>query len=190
MQIANLGQNENLNLSGEFRASDCRPWRIFFQRSSNLQLAIPNLQFAIPNLQFLLVRPWPNLTCIVVTPEQTVRETQADFVALTLFDGEIGIAPGHTPLIGRLGCGEMRIRRGQAVERLYVEGGFVEVVDNVVSLLANRAIPAEKIDEEAANRMMDAARSKAAHTPELMAARERALAQGRAQLRVAQRAVP
>ena len=90
------------------------------------------------------------LQCIVVTPEQTVRETAADFVAVTLFDGEIGIAPGHTPLIGRLGYGEMRIRRGSQVERFYVEGGFVEVVDNVVSLLTNRAIPADKIDEQAA----------------------------------------
>ena len=51
--------------------------------------------------------------CIVVTPEQTVRETPADFVAVTLFDGEIGIGPGHTPLIGRLGYGEMRIRHGK-----------------------------------------------------------------------------
>ena len=46
------------------------------------------------------------LQCIVVTPERTLYDRPADFVALTLFDGEIGIAPGHTPLIGRLGCGE------------------------------------------------------------------------------------
>ncbi len=48
------------------------------------------------------------LQCIVVTPERTVFDQPAEFVALTLFDGEIGIAPGHAPLIGRLGCGEMR----------------------------------------------------------------------------------
>ena len=52
--------------------------------------------------------------CIVVTPERTVYDRPAEFVALTLFDGEIGIAPGHVPLIGRLGYGEMRIgRKGQ-----------------------------------------------------------------------------
>jgi F-type H+-transporting ATPase subunit epsilon len=129
------------------------------------------------------------LTCIVVTPEQTVRETPADFVALTLFDGEIGIGPGHTPLIGRLGYGEMRIRRGKEVERLYVEGGFVEVVGDVVSLLTNRAIPADKIDEEAAHQKMETALGRPARTPELMAAREQAVAQGRAQLRVARRAI-
>ncbi len=50
------------------------------------------------------------LHCIVVTPEQTVLDEPADFVALPLFDGEIGIAPGHSPMIGRLGYGEMRIQ--------------------------------------------------------------------------------
>jgi F-type H+-transporting ATPase subunit epsilon len=129
-----------------------------------------------------------DLHCIVVTPEQTVRDTAADFVVVTLFDGEIGIGPGHTPLIGRLGYGEMRIRHGNQVERFYVEGGFVEVVDNVVSLLTNRAIAADKIDEQAASQRMEAAFSQAAHTPELMAARQQAEAQARAQLRVARRA--
>ena len=124
-----------------------------------------------------------DLHCIVVTPEQTVRDTAADFVVVTLFDGEIGIGPSHTPLIGRLGYGEMRIRHGNQVERFYVEGGFVEVVDNVVSLLTNRAIAADKIDEQAASQRMEAAFSQAAHTPELMAARQQAEAQARAQLR-------
>ena len=43
------------------------------------------------------------MQCIVVTPERTLYDRPADFVALCLFDGEIGIAPGHTPMIGRLG---------------------------------------------------------------------------------------
>ncbi len=128
------------------------------------------------------------LKCIVVTPEQTVRDTAADFVVVTLFDGELGVGPGHTPLIGRLGYGEMRIRHGNQVERFYVEGGFVEVVDNVVSLLTNRAIAADKIDDQAASKKMEAALSQAAHTPELMAARQQAEDQARAQLRVARRA--
>jgi len=128
------------------------------------------------------------LTCIVVTPEQVVRETTADFVAVTLFDGEIGIGPGHTPLIGRLGYGELRIRHGKEVERFYVEGGFVEVVGDVISLLTHRAIAADKIDEEAAFQQIATAGNRTAHTPELMAAREQAVAQGRAQLLVARRA--
>ena len=128
------------------------------------------------------------LQCIVVTPEQTVRDTPADFVALTLLDGEIGIAPGHTPLIGRLGFGEMRIRRDNEVARYYVEGGFVEVVGNVVSVLTQRAIAAGSLDEAVARERLLDAEGRPATTPELMAVRDRTEAQSRAQLRVARRA--
>ena len=50
------------------------------------------------------------LQCTVITPEKTILETTARFVALPLFDGEIGIAPRHRPLIGRLAmakCGSV-----------------------------------------------------------------------------------
>ena len=94
------------------------------------------------------------LQCIVVTPEQTLYDKPADFVAMTLFDGEIGIAPGHTPMIGRLGCGEMRIHHEEGIDRFYVEGGFVEVLGDVVSVLTNRAMPAAEIDEEVAQEQL------------------------------------
>ena len=81
------------------------------------------------------------LNCIVVTPEKTAVEQKADFVALPLFDGEIGIAPGRAPMIGRLGFGELRIRNGDTVLRYYVDGGFVQVSGDVVTVLTNRAIP-------------------------------------------------
>ena len=70
------------------------------------------------------------LECVVVTPEETTLQTPAQFIALPLFDGEIGIAPGRAPMIGRLGFGEMRIREGNHVYRYYVDGGFVEVSGN------------------------------------------------------------
>lgn len=127
------------------------------------------------------------LTCLVVTPEQTVLETGADFVALPLFDGEIGIAHNHSPLIGRLGYGEMRIKSGSGVSRYYVDGGFVQVADNVVSVLTNRAIPAEKLDSAAAHKALDAAHQRPANTPELMALRDKAVAQARAQIHMAER---
>ena len=129
----------------------------------------------------------PQLTCLVVTPEQTVLETTTDFVALPLFDGEIGIAHNHSPLIGRLGYGEMRIKTGGAVSRYYVDGGFVQVADNVVSVLTNRAVPADKVDSAAAHKALEAARHRPANTPELMALRDRAVAQARAQIHVAGR---
>ncbi len=128
------------------------------------------------------------LQCIVVTPEATVRDEPADFVALTLFDGEIGISPGHTPMIGRMGNGEMRIQRDGKTARFYVEGGFVEVLGNTVSILTNRAMPADQLDAEVATEQLTTAQRRPANTPELMAIRDRAVDQSRAQLRVAKRA--
>jgi F-type H+-transporting ATPase subunit epsilon len=128
------------------------------------------------------------LTCIVVTPEQTALEQKAEFVALPLYDGEIGIAHNHSPLIGRLGYGEMRIRSGGTTSTYYVDGGFVQVAGNVVSVLTNRAVPAKALDSAAAEKQLDAAARKPANTPELMAIRDRAVTQARAQLKTARRA--
>lgn len=127
------------------------------------------------------------LQVIVVTPETTVREAVASFVALPLFDGEIGIAPAHSPMIGRLGYGEMRLEVAGKTERFYVDGGFVQVADNVVSVLTNRAIPAENLDAIAAEQMLESARQRPANSPELMAIRDRMVTQARAQKRVAER---
>lgn len=128
------------------------------------------------------------LTCIVVTPEETTLESKADFVALPLFDGEIGLAPGHSPLIGRLGFGEMRVKVGDKVTRLYVDGGFVEVSGDVVSVLTNRALSANQVDAAAAQTQLKAALKMPLRSPEEEEIRERSLAQARGQLRVAQHA--
>ncbi len=128
------------------------------------------------------------LTIIVVTPEATVRESPAQFVVVPLYDGELGIAPGHSAMIGRLGYGEMRIVEGGKTERYYIDGGFVQVSNNVVSVLTNRAVPAAQVDAQAAAEQLAAARHRPAHTPELMAIRERIELQARAQIRVAARA--
>ena len=126
--------------------------------------------------------------CIVVTPERTLLDGPAEFVALPLDDGEIGIAPGHSPMIGRLGAGEMRIRGDEGLHGYYVEGGFAEVLGGVVSVLTSRAVPAVELDEAAAEEQLAAARTRVANTPDLMAQRDRAVTAARAQIRVARRA--
>jgi F-type H+-transporting ATPase subunit epsilon len=128
------------------------------------------------------------LQCIVVTPERTIRDQRADFVALPLYDGEIGIAPGRTPMIGRLGCGELRVRADDQTSRFYVEGGFVEVLNNVVTVLTNRAMPAEEVDAEVAEEQLRTIRTRRATMPDQFAQRDRVTALSRAQLRVARRA--
>lgn len=125
------------------------------------------------------------LQSIVVTPEATVRDEPADFVVLPLYDGELGVGPGHTPLIGRLGFGEMRIVKDGVTTRLYIDGGFAQVADNVVSVMTSRAIPAESLDSAVAEQHLAAARNRRAVSPETMALRDRAEQQARAQIRVA-----
>jgi F-type H+-transporting ATPase subunit epsilon len=127
------------------------------------------------------------LTCTIVTPEQTTLEVKAEFVALPLFDGEIGIAANHSPLIGRLGYGEMRIKTGGTTLSYYVDGGFVQVADNVVAVLTNRAMPSKSLDPAAAETQLAAALARPANSPELFEIRDRAVAQARAQIRTARR---
>lgn len=128
------------------------------------------------------------MNCIVVTPEATVLEQKAEFVAVPLYDGELGIAPGHSPMIGRLGYGEMRLKIAGAVQQYYVDGGFVQVADDVVSVLTNRAIPGNQVDADAARAQLHDAQKRPANTEELMAIRDRSVAQARAQIRCAARA--
>lgn len=129
-----------------------------------------------------------SLTCVVVTPEQTALDQKADFVALPLYDGEIGIGANHSPLIGRLGYGEMRIKTGNTTTSYYIDGGFVQVADNVVSVLTNRAVPAQKLDPAAAEKQLAAANQRPGNSPELLEMRDKAIAQARAQVRTARRA--
>ncbi|MHB1033695.1 MAG: ATP synthase F1 subunit epsilon [Pirellulales bacterium] len=129
---------------------------------------------------------WAN--CIVVTPEATVLDGPADFIALPLLDGEIGLAPGHAPMIGRLGYGEMRVVNDKTTRRYYLDGGFVQVVGDTVSILTGRAVPAEDLDVEVMAEQLSVARLRPAKTPDQMAARDQAVIQARARLRVARRA--
>ena len=128
------------------------------------------------------------IKCIVVTPEKTALDVSSSFVVVPLFDGELGIGPGHSPLIGRLGFGELRIRKdGGVADRYYVDGGFVQVADNVVSVLTGRLIPAADLDIAAADAQLHDALKRKAHTDELLEQRERLVQQARSQIRLASR---
>ena len=124
---------------------------------------------------------------MVVTPEKTVLEQPSDFVALPLEDGEIGIGENHSPLVGRLGFGEMRLRVGDQVQQYYVDGGFVQVVNNTVTVLTNQALPADTLDAAAAQQQLQAAFQRPANTPALLEIRDRLVRQARGQFLVARR---
>ena len=79
------------------------------------------------------------LQVVVISPEATIYEGQADSVVVPAWDGELGILRGHAPLMAVLGTGEIRITRGSGTERFQVSGGFLQVVDDVVTVLSERA---------------------------------------------------
>jgi F-type H+-transporting ATPase subunit epsilon len=130
-------------------------------------------------------KPGDRLQCVVVTPERTLFDELVEFVALPLFDGELGVLPGRSPLIGRLGYGELRTRARGATRRYFVDGGFAQVRDNVVTVLTNRAVPTAMVDVQAAEQELEKARSLRGSTEQEQSDRSRALDRARAQVRVA-----
>jgi F-type H+-transporting ATPase subunit epsilon len=124
------------------------------------------------------------IQCVVVTPERTVFDEAVEFVALPLYDGELGILPGRSPLIARLGYGELRTKEHGTAHRYFIDGGFAQVRDNVVTVLTSRAIAAEKLDTAAATKDLDAAQARRATTDHELSEKTKAIARARAQIRV------
>jgi F-type H+-transporting ATPase subunit epsilon len=122
-----------------------------------------------------------SLQCVLVTPERAVLDEPVDFVALPMYDGELGVLPGRAPLIGRLGYGELRTRHGAQTQRYYVDGGFAQVRANTVTVLTPRALRAEEIDAQAAAQALQTALAAPATQEASLKVQQRA----RAQLRIA-----
>jgi F-type H+-transporting ATPase subunit epsilon len=82
----------------------------------------------------------------VVTPERRVMAEAVDAVTVPGMNGELGILPGHTPLISQLRTGVLTFTQGERATQLHVSGGFVEVSDDRVSVMAEIAERPEEID--------------------------------------------
>lgn len=124
------------------------------------------------------------LQCVVVTPERTEIDVPAESVTVPLFDGEMGILKGHSAMVGRLGYGLLRLRTGGEAQNYFVEGGFVQVADNVVSVLTDRVVRASEISSATASEAMRVALEMPSDLPELSAAREKAIHRARALSRI------
>ncbi|CAF0689639.1 ATP synthase F1 subunit epsilon [Candidatus Methylacidithermus pantelleriae] len=126
----------------------------------------------------------------VVTPEATVFSGEVESVFLPGVEGELGVLPGHTPLLTRLVAGELYFTTGGRVSSLAIGEGFAEVTGRKVAVLTDMAIPEEAIDEarvqEAIARATLALKEKALEGEEL-ATTQAALARSLAQLKVKRR---
>jgi F-type H+-transporting ATPase subunit epsilon len=75
----------------------------------------------------------------VVTPEKLVLDQRADYAEIPGKDGYLGVLPGHAALLGELGEGRLTITSGGQTREVTVAGGYVEIRDNHVRVLADKA---------------------------------------------------
>ena len=123
---------------------------------------------------------------VVVTPEKAVLDEAAASVTLPLYDGELGVLPGHSAFVGQLAPGELRLTDAAgAVRRLFVDGGFAQVQADVVNVLTAKATPAADVTAEKAATARAAAETLPSGDPVQRAAREKALDRARGMERVA-----
>jgi F-type H+-transporting ATPase subunit epsilon len=77
------------------------------------------------------------LNVSVISPEAVLYEGTTDSVVAPAFDGEVGILTGHAPMMALLGKGVLRL--GDNGPRFNVDGGFLQVVDNIVRVVTEKA---------------------------------------------------
>ncbi|MBW1709147.1 MAG: F0F1 ATP synthase subunit epsilon [Deltaproteobacteria bacterium] len=100
----------------------------------------------------------------VVTPDKLVLSESVDIVVATATEGEFGVLHGHIPFLTTLQPGELRYRQGGNVHYLAVSGGFAEVSNNKVTILAESAELGREIDMERAQRARERAQQRLEQT--------------------------
>lgn len=129
------------------------------------------------------------LHCNIVSAEKKLFDGRAEILVASGVQGELGILPGHTPLLTELKPGTIKVRKqGGEEELIYVSSGFLEVQPDTVTVLADSAERADNIDEAAAKEAMEAAqRAMADQSAEMEYAQAASmLAQAAAQLQTIQ----
>ena len=72
----------------------------------------------------------------VISPDAAIFDGEADALTAPAYDGSIGVLPRHAPMMTLLGAGELSVRQGDRTRRFQVRGGFLQVVHDVVRVVA------------------------------------------------------
>lgn len=121
-----------------------------------------------------------DLRLVLVTPEKTLFDRPVASIRVPMFDGSAGVYPGRAPLVGRLGIGELRLNNSDGgSESYFVEGGFIQIRGEQVSVLTNAAIPVSEISRAAAAEELEKARAEKATSDEAMETLSRKLERAR-----------
>lgn len=121
----------------------------------------------------------------IVTPSRLLYEGEVTAVQLQLHDGLMGVLPGHAPLVGLLGFGPLTLTAAESRTRrvFAIDGGFVEVTPNRVTVLANGGEDMERVDQAAARAELEAALASTAEGETRMRRREERIAAARTRLK-------
>jgi len=97
------------------------------------------------------------LHCVITSPEGLIFEGDARFIVVPAVDGEMGVLPRHAPMIAALGGGEIRVEpaAGGGRKRFFVDGGFVQVLKNQVTLLGTEVEPLDGMERAKAQARLD-----------------------------------
>lgn len=102
----------------------------------------------------------------VVTYEELVLEQEAEYLLVRTTEGDMGVLPNHSPFIAGLSTGEMKLRLNGKEDIYFVSEGLMEISNNVVTIIANEAISADKLDVERAKREVEELKAKLAKIQE------------------------
>ena len=120
----------------------------------------------------------------IITAERQVYSDEVDMVIAPGFDGQLGILPMHAPLMTMLKPGELTVRKDGENMYVAVSGGFMEVLGNKVSVLADACERSDEIDEQRAEQAVQRAQERLANRGSDMELERAVSALRRAQVRV------
>ncbi len=102
----------------------------------------------------------------VLASDQPLLEGEADFLTFRGADGDLGVLPQHAPLLTWLKPGEVMVRQGDGERYVFLEGGFLEVLPDLVTVAAERGQLSSAIGVEAAEEELRGAQERASREPE------------------------
>jgi len=127
--------------------------------------------------------------CTLVTPERQLLDEQVVYASVPAWDGLVGVAPQRAPLAIKLGDGPMRLDLPNGDSRwFFVGGGFAQMKDNKLSVLADEAVPADRIDTDEAQASLKEAEARVAIADDEVAQRRRQINRAKHLLALAVRA--
>ena len=125
--------------------------------------------------------------CTLVTPQEQVLDTSVSYASIPAWDGLMGVAPMRAPLVAKLTDGQLRLETVEdGIQLFFIGGGFAQMKGDVLSLVVERATPADQIDRQEAEQALEQALAQVATTEEETTAKQRQVNSARAMLRLAQ----